>query len=131
MGVLDRELIELYFNLENKIKRVIQHKADLIHHYHETPFLHSNWNFDSNGDKIPYPSMEMLVVKYVDTSAQYDALLASLYYRAEVFNKWLKTLTEQNRDDLKHGTDMALDFRALNAINKIEKQIPVNYRFEH
>ena len=79
------ETLQIYLNLDKRINHVLADKADLITAYHARPLIHSNYNWDSNGDKIHYPSSESLVIEYVDTSAVFDDLLASLYYRKKKF----------------------------------------------
>ncbi len=124
-----QEALETYLHLDQRIKRVEQDKQNLVEHYQLEPTIHSNWMWDTNGEKIHYGSMEAKVISYVDTCAHYDDLLASLIVRRDLFNEWLKTLTEQSMHILGRGIAPELDQQAMLQVREIEKQVPAKYRF--
>lgn len=121
------ETLQTYLKLDKKINHVIADKADLIAAYHARPLIHSNYNWDGNGDKIRYPSSESLVIEYVDTSAVFDDLLASLYYRKKKFDDYLSELLPVEKYQLGHDPD--LDLKTYQFIKQTEKQVKAAYRF--
>lgn len=127
--MIDESLLERYLNLNKKIRLVIKDKADLTKQYHETPLIHSTWNWDKNGDKITYPHAETVIINYVDCVNFYDEMLMSLYFRKEKFDKYMNKLSKQQVHNLGTGNDLFLDLKTDSFMRQLEKEVKWIFRF--
>lgn len=123
------EALTVYMHMDRRIKQVARDKATMIESYQAQPAIHSTWNWDENGNKVTYTSMETRIINYVDLTTAYDDLLNSLVFRGELFKEWLKTLTRAQKDVLGRGVDVLLDHQAYLKIEELERQVPAKYRF--
>lgn len=128
--MIDYEVLEAYLNIQNKINLVLRDKANLVREYHQTPVIHSVWNWDASGQKFSYTKPENIVIAFVDTCAAYDKFLTSLFYRQKMFTDYLSQLNKDDRHRLGTGSDPQLDLKVSNFLLKLEKKVRSMYRFQ-
>lgn len=124
-----KEMIQTYLHLNKRINNIIKRQANIRERFENQCFIHSPMAYNEDGSPVHYPSIEEVVINYVDLISVTEKMLKVIKIKKEKFDNFLSKLNNREIYELKYNLNDDLSEMAINEILKIEAQIPMNYKF--